>query len=561
MNTDGWDHWARAWRGPAMAAALACAAGAPAVFALPALDRDESRFAQATAQMLETGDFTNINFQEDPRHKKPVGIHWLQAISVSVLSSPEARAIWAYRLPSLLGAMLAAAACAWGARAFWGAGASMAAGAILGVSTLLSVEAGIAKTDAVLCAAVTVAMAALARIYAAARGAEGGAARLPPDARTLAVFWTAVGASILVKGPVGPMVVGLALLALWAMDRELRWAGRLQWWWGLVICLFMFGPWAMAITVATDAGFWTQAVGGDLAPKLNSGDEGHDGAPGYHLLLAPLMLFPATLLFPAAAVVAWRRRAEPAVRFALAWSLPTLLVFELLPTKLPHYVLPAYGGLAWLLAAGIETPKGAWTRWLGAGLSVAAGLAFAALALVAVSQFGDAGDATWAAVAAGLFVGAGLAGAVALIQRASRIALATTAALAVVAHGVLLAGLAPRLEPLWLSDRTSRALLRTGLHPRSGLAPGPVEASGFAEPSLVFALGTRTGLEGVDEAADAIEQGRTAVVAESDLPAFQAVLGRRDLQARAVARIAGANYSNGDKTALTIFRAAPEDTP
>ncbi|MBW3558235.1 MAG: glycosyltransferase family 39 protein [Proteobacteria bacterium] len=561
MNTDGWDHWARAWRGPALAAALACAAGAPAVFALPPLDRDESRFAQATAQMLETGDFTNINFQQDPRHKKPVGIHWLQAISVSVLSSPEARAIWAYRLPSLLGAMLAAAACAWGARAFWGAGASMAAGAILGVSTLLSVEAGIAKTDAVLCAAVTVAMAALARIYAAARGAEGGASRLAPDSRTVAVFWAAVGASILVKGPVGPMVVGLALLALWAMDRDLGWAKRLQWWWGLVICLFMFGPWAMAITVATDAGFWTEAVGGDLAPKLNSGDEGHKGPPGYHLLLSPLMLFPATLLIPAAVVTAWRRRAEPAVRFALAWSLPTLLVFELLPTKLPHYVLPAYGGLAWLLAAAIEAPKDAWTRWSGAGLSLAAGLAFAALGLTAVSQFGDPGDATWAAAAAGLFAAAGLAGAVALLQRASRTALATTAALAVVAHGVLLAGLAPRLEPLWLSERTSRELWRTGLHPRSGLAPGPVEASGFAEPSLVFALGTGTGLGGVEEAAEAIAEGRTAVVAESDLPAFQAVLGRRDMRARAVARIPGANYSNGDQTVLTIFRPASEDTP
>ena len=544
-----------------MAAALAFAAGAPAVFALPALDRDESRFAQATAQMLETGDYININFQEDPRHKKPVGIHWLQAASVSTLSSPEARAIWAYRLPSLLAAMLAAAACAWGARAFWGSGGSFAAGAILGVSTLLSIEAGIAKTDAALCAAVTVALAALARIYAAARGVEGGVARLKPDGRTLAVFWAAVGAAILLKGPVGPMVVGLTLLALWGMDRELKWAKGLQWWWGLVVCLFMFGPWAMAITVATDAGFWTEAIGGDLAPKLNSGDEGHAGPPGYHLLLAPLMLFPATLLLPAAVVLAWRNRAEPGVRFALAWSLPTLLVFELLPTKLPHYVLPAYGGLAWLLAAAIETPKGGWTRWLGAGLSVFAGLVFAALGLVAVSQYGDPGDTGWAAAAAGLFAGAGLAGAVALIQRASRTALATTAVLAVAAHGVLLGGLAPRLEPLWLSERTSRALASAGLHPRSGVAPGPVEASGYAEPSLVFALGTPTGLGGVEEAAEAVAQGRTAVVEAADLPAFRAALARRKVASRPVARIQGTNYSKGDETALTVFRRAPEERP
>ena len=52
------------------------------MLAVPPLDRDESRFAQATAQMLESGDFTVIRFQEEPRFKKPVGIHWLQAASV-----------------------------------------------------------------------------------------------------------------------------------------------------------------------------------------------------------------------------------------------------------------------------------------------------------------------------------------------------------------------------------------------------------------------------------------------------------------------------------------------
>src|SRR5262249_36130521 len=110
--------WARGWRGPLLAALVALVAGLPGLIAVPPLDRDESRFAQATAQMLETRDFTVIRFQDQPRFKKPVGIHWLQAASVAVFSDVENRDIWAYRIPSLLGAMLAAAACAWGARAF-----------------------------------------------------------------------------------------------------------------------------------------------------------------------------------------------------------------------------------------------------------------------------------------------------------------------------------------------------------------------------------------------------------------------------------------------------------
>ena len=51
----------------------------PGFFAIPPTDRDESRFAQATKQMLESGDFIDIRFQETTRYKKPVGIYWLQA--------------------------------------------------------------------------------------------------------------------------------------------------------------------------------------------------------------------------------------------------------------------------------------------------------------------------------------------------------------------------------------------------------------------------------------------------------------------------------------------------
>src|SRR4051794_13532637 len=178
--------WSRGWRAPAVAAFVAFLAGLPGLFAVPPLDRDESRFAQATAQMLETRDFVVIRYQDQPRFKKPVGIHWLQAASVSAFSSPEAREIWAYRIPSLLGAMLAAAACAWGAAGFFGGPSGLLAGAMLGTTFLLSTEALIAKTDAVLCGTTTLALAALARIYAEAR--EGP----PAGVQAWLLFWLGV---------------------------------------------------------------------------------------------------------------------------------------------------------------------------------------------------------------------------------------------------------------------------------------------------------------------------------------------------------------------------------
>ena len=206
--------WSGGWRGPALAAFVAFLAGLPGLIAMPTLDRDEARFAQATAQMLESRDFVTIRFQEAPRFKKPVGIHWLQAASVSAFSSPEARQIWAYRIPSLLGAMLAAAACAWGAAAFSSARTALMAGALLGASFLLSTEAFIAKTDAVLTGTVVLAMAALARIYAADR--QGS----PAGGANVWIFWFAIAVSTLIKGPVGPMVAGLAMITLVLWDRR-----------------------------------------------------------------------------------------------------------------------------------------------------------------------------------------------------------------------------------------------------------------------------------------------------------------------------------------------------
>src|SRR5215207_6974678 len=94
----------------------------PGFFAIPPSDRDESRFAQATKQMLETGDYVDIRFQDEVRYKKPVGIYWMQAAAVKIGSALGIRdaltTIWLYRLPSLFGAASAVLLTYWTALAF-----------------------------------------------------------------------------------------------------------------------------------------------------------------------------------------------------------------------------------------------------------------------------------------------------------------------------------------------------------------------------------------------------------------------------------------------------------
>ena len=531
-----------------MAALIAFVAGLPGMLAVPPLDRDESRFAQATAQMLETRDFVVINYQDQPRFKKPVGIHWLQAASVSLFSSPEARQIWAYRIPSLLGAMLAAAACAWGASAFFGGPAGLLAGAMLGTTFLLSTEALIAKTDAVLCGTTTLAIAALARIYAAA------STDLRIGRSTWLVFWLALAVATLVKGPIAPLVVVLTLAALLTFDRRLGWLKDLNSMWGLIVFAAVVGPWAGAVTVATDGTFWTTALAGDLAPKLAGGQETHGAPPGYHTLLAPLLMFPMTLLLPAAAVVGWRRRREPGVRFALAWLLPAWLLFEAMPTKLVHYPLPLYGAVAWLAAAALSEPLGARMRWSGAALTALVGVLLAAGAFYLFSLYGDPSDVAVATIAALLLAAAGLVGGYLIVRRAALGALVTALGLGLAGHAALAAGLAPRLEPLWLSDRTERALAKARLLPRQGIAEAPIAVAGYAEPSLVFALGTSTELEGAGEAARAIYEQRPAIVEAREEQAFHQALAVYGVRAYVVATVRGLDYSNGDATTLRVYQ-------
>jgi 4-amino-4-deoxy-L-arabinose transferase-like glycosyltransferase len=136
----------------------------PGFFNIPPIDRDEARFAQATKQMVESGDFVDIRFQDEVRYKKPVGIYWLQAGAVETasalgLSRAQVR-IWLYRIPSLIGAIGAVLLTYWTALAFVTRRGAILAGLILGSSVLLGAEARLAKTDAMLLLTVVAAMAA-----------------------------------------------------------------------------------------------------------------------------------------------------------------------------------------------------------------------------------------------------------------------------------------------------------------------------------------------------------------------------------------------------------------
>jgi 4-amino-4-deoxy-L-arabinose transferase-like glycosyltransferase len=242
------------------------------------------------------------------------------------------------------------------------------------------------------------------------------------------------------------------------------------------------------------------------------------------------------------------------VRFALCWLVPSWLAFEIAPTKLPHYTLPLYGALAWLMALGFVRGAGPISRKVGAGLSALVAVALAIGAVYLAVTYGQGPALVWAALTAIVLFVAATMGSFLALQRRDMAALVVVMSLGVLAHMMLTGGAAPALDPLWVSERAAADLDQADIDPRNGVTPGPVAVAGFEEPSLVFALGTRTQLTDAAGAAAAISQGRPAIIESRQIAAFKQAVTDRGTRAKLVEHVPGFNYSKGRTVDLFLYR-------
>jgi len=527
---------------------------APGIVQLPPVDRDEARYVQATKQMVETGDYVDIRFQDESRYKKPVGIYWLQSAAVFLSGEGAAAPIWVYRTISVLGIVLAALAVLWTGARLFGREAGLVAALMLVAIFGAAFEGRIGKTDAMLLACVLWAQGALAQVYVASRRGEAVASRL------WLVFWVAQGAAILIKGPVGPLISALPIVVLSIADRNWRWLGGLRTLPGVAIAAVIVLPWLVLITLKSGGAFWAESVGKDLAGKITQGAESHGAPPGYYVLTYSLFFWPFGLVAMGAGLAALRAwRDEPAVRFCIAWYIPVWLFFEAIGTKLPHYMLPAYPAL--MLLAGWAVTKGPVLlpeRWGAKGLwwATAFGLAVvtAALAGIAIGApiYLEGAFSWWSIPAAVFALGAGIAafskpGSLSL----RRIALA--AGFAGAAYAVFFTVLGPSLSTIWLSPRIAAAVAEHRPCPDSRLA-----SAAFYEPSLIFLVGTDTLLTDTAGAAQALVADPAcalALVPSGETAMLDAALSAAGLRPSALATIDGVNYSSGDHLSLILYRA------
>ena len=359
----------------------------PATGVIPLMDRDEPRFAHATVEMMQRGEWVIPYFNDEYRFDKPPLTYWWMRLHFNLLGVNELAA----RLHSVIS--VAAIACvlfAMGRRLH-----SATAGLIAGLAWITSMQAlvhgrlCVADMPMVLC--VNLSQWALIELLQ------------PPDSRERSrfgrwfwVLWLSLGLGFLAKGPIAWMVPGLGLLLWrWVLWRKaLPWS-RLQWRAGLSLALVIIAAWGIPALVLTKGLFWNVGMGEHIVKRGTEAFNGRVIIPFYYVVAALFSLMPWVAWLPEV----WRGlRTEWTGRaaFFVAWFLAPQLIFFFYATQLPHYVMPGFPAFFLVLGMTVASLWEKGSRRLGifswcyfGGLSV---LSAVILGLGCSGAFGLEGD-------------------------------------------------------------------------------------------------------------------------------------------------------------------------
>jgi 4-amino-4-deoxy-L-arabinose transferase-like glycosyltransferase len=356
---------------------------------------DEPREADITWRMSWQADKAVPLLAGEAFCEKPPLTYWLAALPVKFFGASA----WAARLPNLLYALITALSVGMLAARSAGRFAGMVGAGCISTFLLAYQVAIWLATDAPLLACVSAALlGGYIGFYAAGRNER---------LRGYLLMHAALGLGFLCKSAVAWMVPALAILSLSIWEK--RWRELLRWelYVGLLLQAAMILTWVWFVYAGADGPahlrvfFWNNLVGRfaaiDAPPELQYASA-HRNFPGKYLLELPIYLFPWTLLVIAAVARAWRRRNvdrdKRGIRFALAASLPPLLVLSVAATARNVYLAPALPGIALLVAVwgqeilhGLGRSDVLSLRLTAALLLAAAAVSIAALALTGVDAW------------------------------------------------------------------------------------------------------------------------------------------------------------------------------
>lgn len=519
-------------------------------------DRDEARFAQASKQMAETGDLVVIKFQNELRGKKPAGVYWLQSASAKFFG-PES--ISSYRLPSLiagLGTLMIIYLFAPSFGLKQGLGQAQAAGLLL-ATLIFNTETLIAKTDAVLLFFCTAMQICLWQVYKMRHNHEEKISCFYAYG-----FWSALALSCLIKGPIGPLLATTTITTLCLWDRRINWLRDLRPFTGFSLFLLIAMPWYILVTLQTDGEF-IKATYEDFATKIISGRESHGAPPGFYLITLMFLFFPASLYFRHL----WHGIKETINadngKFLVSWIVGFWLIFELTPTKLPHYVLPTFPALAILCALGLDRLSSSVLSrkklYIWAGFSAVIILIFLGTLLTLINIMSEVNRPQaliWLGIAILALI---ICAHAALIYRPKESGRYFTQFIlgSIIFYISVFVGISPNLDRIALSPKISDDVQKI-IKSRNIQNPN-IYATGYIEPSLVFLLdgiNSRTiSLLSAEEAARhfALDVNPIALIEKKHLTTFKSSLPKTASETHIISSQKGLNYSRGTNVEIFII--------
>ncbi|HEV3243643.1 MAG TPA: glycosyltransferase family 39 protein [Chthoniobacterales bacterium] len=323
-------------------------------WSIPLIDRDEPRFAEASREMIERGDYIVPHFNNQQRLDKPPLAYWAQVVSFRIFGEND----FAARFPSAVAAALVALSILGCGKRIGGDGVGWWAAIIFTLSLQTFLHAKAAVADMWLVLFMTTAHWAGYELFFGKRSTSN-AQRPTLNSETLGwwlCFYVALALGFLAKGPIAwtPLLM-IAAVKFFVRDVDL--AKRFKFVRGILLMLAIVALWGVPALIQTHGDFFRIGIGRHVVGRSFGAMEGHgSNSIGVYLLLLPFYFvtvfasfFPWSIKLPAVAKKLWRDRDKIDI-YLLTGTAIIFVIFTLIKTKLPHYTLPAFPLLALLLA-------------------------------------------------------------------------------------------------------------------------------------------------------------------------------------------------------------------
>ena len=309
---------------------------------------DETRYAQASQEMLLTGNWASPHFMGLRYFEKPAAGYWMIAAGQAIFGQN----LFGVRFASAFSMGLSVLLTYLVAQRLWRDPRRSLACAVIYMSFgLIGGLAGYSNIDPPFTLWVNLSFIALwFAIDSTTRRARLG-------------YWAAVGLScglgLMTKGFLAlvlPVLVALPYMIWQKRFGELVRYGVLAVLVAVLVCL----PWGL-IVHHQEADFWNFFFWHEHIQRFAGDDAQHAEPIWFYLPLLVLSSLPWAALLPATVEHSWRQRLQPEVVFVALWLLLPFAFFSLAKGKLPTYILPCMLPLALLMgstvSAAIEAGK------------------------------------------------------------------------------------------------------------------------------------------------------------------------------------------------------------